>query len=631
MSLLQKCLETYDNMEHLVAKKVEGKATLAPIGHTILKCDLKITVNEKGKFVNAEKFSDRVLVPYTIKSKSRTSGCAPHPLCDKAAYIVPGLNDERHTAYVNALKNWVDSDYSNEILKSIYRYVVTGDIQKNLNDSGFDSEFLKKNPNIVWNIVGFGKNDGLVSDNEELQNKYAEYYLQQMKAVEDKKKKVCMVTGEKVVCMGSENKDGTITEGIKVLTSASNAKLISSNDTRNFTYRGRFRNATEACAIGAIEGEKAHNALKWIIANNRIPLPAVRKSDGGENVLKTLVAWNPRGNSVPRIDSSLSSFFPELKEQEELTPSEYTHELKQKIYFYTDSKVDDEVVVAIVDAATHNHGRLAIAYYSEFPEHILFRKMEKWDNETMVVDSYGKIKHPSFYDYICFSTSTYDKSAERFRPPDRKENKIVELRAQKLLECKLNGKPFPRDVMQKLCENASRLYLYDKKTKKRILATAHAAIRKYHIDNYKEDVSMSLEEDKKDRSYQYGRLLAVLERIEEKACEKKEKSDKGRETNAIRAQHQYVLQPLTTVENIIKKLKVAYYPKLTAGNKIYFDKMINEIMDKISKYDNLNDKLDEMYIVGYCVQRNAFFAKKENNEYSNANAEQLKKGEKIWN
>lgn len=40
MSLLQKCLETYDNMEHLVAKKVEGKATLAPIGHTILKCDL---------------------------------------------------------------------------------------------------------------------------------------------------------------------------------------------------------------------------------------------------------------------------------------------------------------------------------------------------------------------------------------------------------------------------------------------------------------------------------------------------------------------------------------------------------------------------------------------------------------
>ena len=43
------------------------------------------------------------------------------------------------------------------------------------------------------------------------------------------------------------------------------AKLISSNDKDNFTYRGRFATKEEAFAIGNETSQKVHNALKWII------------------------------------------------------------------------------------------------------------------------------------------------------------------------------------------------------------------------------------------------------------------------------------------------------------------------------------------------------------------------------
>lgn len=42
---------------------------------------------------------------------------------------------------------------------------------------------------------------------------------------------------------------------------------------------------------------------------------------------------------------------------------------------------------------------------------------------------------------------------------------------------------------------------------------------------------MSLDKEKKDRSYQFGRLLAVMEKVERDTY-----TDEGREPNAIRMQ-----------------------------------------------------------------------------------------------
>lgn len=45
-----------------------------------------------------------------------------------------------------------------------------------------------------------------------------------------------------------------------------NAKLISANDNSNFTYRGRFSDDAQAATVGYIASQKAHNALRWLAA-----------------------------------------------------------------------------------------------------------------------------------------------------------------------------------------------------------------------------------------------------------------------------------------------------------------------------------------------------------------------------
>ena len=51
----------------------------------------------------------------------------------------------------------------------------------------------------------------------------------------------------------------------KIRNEGDGAKLISANDSQNFTYRGRFVSREEAFAVGDETSQKVHNALKWII------------------------------------------------------------------------------------------------------------------------------------------------------------------------------------------------------------------------------------------------------------------------------------------------------------------------------------------------------------------------------
>ena len=51
----------------------------------------------------------------------------------------------------------------------------------------------------------------------------------------------------------------------KIRNEGDGAKLISSNDEANYTFRGRFSTKEQAFAIGNETSQKMHNALKWII------------------------------------------------------------------------------------------------------------------------------------------------------------------------------------------------------------------------------------------------------------------------------------------------------------------------------------------------------------------------------
>jgi len=112
---------------------------------------------------------------------------------------------------------------------------------------------------------------------------------------------------------------------------------------------------------------------------------------------------------------------------------------------------------------------------------------------------------------------------------------------------------------------------------------------------------MALEPDKKDRSYQYGRLLAIMEKIENDTYSDSE----DRTPNALRKQMYFVQRPATASANILSHLRTAYYPRLSKGSRTFYDRIISEIFNILSEFDDVenNKPLKETYLMGYYLQK----------------------------
>ena len=120
---------------------------------------------------------------------------------------------------------------------------------------------------------------------------------------------------------------------------------------------------------------------------------------------------------------------------------------------------------------------------------------------------------------------------------------------------------------------------------------------------------MNLEPTKADRSYQFGRLLAVLEKVERDTYG----SDEEREPNAIRQQSVFCQSPLYAANNMERQLERAYFPRLKPNNRAYYKRLIGQIMEEISAFpqEQWNLPLTETYLMGYYLQRNALYTAKE--------------------
>ena len=57
------------------------------------------------------------------------------------------------------------------------------------------------------------------------------------------------------------------------------------------------------------------------------------------------------------------------------------------------------------------------------------------------------------------------------------------------------------------------------------------------------------------------------------------------------------------------QVKKGYYPKLPTGSRIYYEKLISEIMSVISseEEDLLNRPLEDLYLIGYYLQRKELY------------------------
>lgn len=594
MGLMQKAVETYDKMSHLVGKEIEGKETLAPIGHIIAKPTILITIDSDGNFVSAAKVEKKIPIPVTEESSGRTSAPVAHCLCDQIGYVCcDDFDPEKNILYIAQLEEWAKSEYAHPKIKAILKYVKSGTAKQDLLSCGLlkidDQEKIKNEKDLIcWSVLGLESPGPVWTDNK-LQKLFSAFYLSK---ISEKEKSLCMISGEKAVCT-QQNLKG-------IFSLNGNAKIISANDKANFTFRGRFLNDGEAFEIGYEQSQKGHNALKWLIANQGVPV--------GNRVF---VCWNPDGLQVPQIHLPFLQI-----ENKPSEPSDYKRQLFETLQLCENTlKTDKDVIVAAFDAATT--GRLSIAYYSEFKSEDFLDRLEYWDETCCWFNRFG-ISSPYLSSILkyAFGIQRGDGEKAKIEIDDKLEKQLM----QRLIFCRLEKQIFPQDIMLALFNKSKNLQIYNKSNRTNLLFTACAAIKKYHHDKFKEEWEMSLERDKKDRSYQFGRLLAVLEKIETDVLK-----DRGedRETSAIRLQPAFVQRPAQTEKIIIEGLKKAYYPRLSAGRKAYYESLIGEIQENLSQFpdESFNKPLTETYLLGYYLQKNDFYKKNEikNNTEVNEN------------
>ncbi len=597
MGLLQSACETYDCMKHKIGEyESSGDDTnkrilepLAPISHALARAQIEIVLDAHGKFYSAKdlgKDAPKIIIPVTEESASRTSKPCAHPLCDRLDYIAP-YDTQKHTLYLKLLEDWTQSAYAHPKLPLILQYVRSGTILQDL--SRIEVIHLQENGKpkdekliVRWNVLNSDPNEtGECWSDKKLMESFIQYYASVRQAMSSS---VCMISGK------TEPTTELHPKGI--VAASGNAKLISSNDDKGFTYLGRFQNAQQAATISYTASQKAHNALRWLVANQGVIW-------GG----RTFLCWNPQGNPLPKPTDS-----PMIRKKSNTLPdpTAYKDALKKSLMGWKQNlRTTDEAVIVAFDAATT--GRLAVTYFNKLIASDFLERLYRWEETCCWENGIFGIQSPTLFQIINWAFGS-----PRNGKPDL-DPKFLRQQMQRLMACRIDGSLFPTNIERALVEQASNLVIYLNEQKKNskanpfwdLLFTACAVIRKYRFDHFKEDWNMmdetNIQRDKleKNRSFLFGRLLAIAEIVERSAYG----SNETREPNAMRFQKRFSLRPMSVWRTLEERL-LPYYSKLSPGLRNHYRNLCAEIVEQLLECEeDLDRKLEDVYLLGYYTQR----------------------------
>ncbi len=617
MSWMSRLYQTYENQSR--AEKRDGD-NITPIAHMNATAQLEVQLDTAGDFRDAhilEKAEGRTLIPVTESSAARSSGIAPHPLSDTLSYVAGDFENycmaekERKTshnkfsAYMEQLGKWAQSEFTHPKVQAIYAYLqkrrlIADLIQAGIievDDNGvFCAKKISGQPyeKAMVRFRVFGADPGTCDSTWEdaaLIDSYVCYYFSRSEGKED----ICYLTGEKQVVSENHPKG--------IVAANYGAKLVSANDNQGFTYRGRFQSSDQAYALSYEASQKVHSALTWLIKRQGVYV--------GSQSKRTFVCWNTEGKSVPDIANAFD--LDDTNEAED-TGSYYRKKLWKMLQGYRDHfEEGDSIIVMALDAATT--GRLSITYYNEFDAMGFFDRIEEWGltcnwtfrKWTPDKKLYYTVETPSFRRIV---TCAFGRQRGGYIDID---DRVLKEQTQRLVKCMLEKQPVPRDIVKALMDRASTPTAYSDGNREVVLSTACALIRKYE---YKQrgkgdETEMKLDVENRDRSYLFGRLLAVLEKVERVTYDRGE----NREPNAIRLQAAFVNHPMQTWEVLEDALR-PYFSKMSAGTREFYKGLISQIIGMLNEEDDvsLNHRLEETYLLGYYLQRAELNKKKEKEE-----------------
>jgi CRISPR-associated protein Csd1 len=625
MSWLLNLYETYESNLDAVGKMEkkhnEQEYTLLPISHTTQNAHIEVRVTEDGQYHSAkviDKNDASTLIPSTEKSASRSGTLvAPYPLHDKLSYVAGDFSkysgntnlENQYNAYIDNLFQWAHSPYATTKVKSIYKYLSQGCLIQDLVrdkilfldsnnrlidkwDKSYEEMYGPKPP--IYSVVTGGMESAFVRftvyspdkflqdvwKDPEMYDSFIRFYNDQL-SDED----LCYVIGER--------RPSTERHANKIRNAADKAKLISSNDTSGFTFRGRFRESREAAVISYEVSQKAHNALKWLI--NR---------QGKIIDDRVFLVWGNDEPDLPGITEDSFEIAPEtsvVHERIPFTNKEYAREFAKALDGYRSQlSTKADVNIMILDSATT--GRMAVLYYRNMNKELYLNKLAEWHSSCTWLHRYRKDEDGKWVQFYG-APATADIAYAAYGP--RVDKKVVKGLVSRMLPCMVDGQPIPRDIVTSVFHRASNPSGMESWDWEKTLSIACALINKQYE---KEGFGVALDDRNNHRDYLFGRLLAIADVLERRALGKEE----TRATNAIRYMNAFSRHPARTWKTIQESLQ-PYQARLgTKAN--YLSKLIDDVASRIRLEDFSNKPLSGIYLLGYYSQRHELYQKKTNAE-----------------
>lgn len=599
---------------------------LLPVSHSTANAQIEVTLKENGDFVKAERVAKdnaETIIPVTKDSIAKAgSGPNPHPLADNLVYIAGDYgkyyseknsdNAKYYNAYIEQLRKWAYSEHSHQAVRAVLIYLEKKSIVGDLISCGAliidEGGMLKSGEN----INGIAQEKAFVRFRINYSDFMAESCTWKDTSLFDsfiaynssleQDMQLCYATG-KVLPV-------TYKHPSKIRNAGDKGKLISANDESGFSYRGRFQNKEQAISVSYDFSQKMHNALKWLVARQGVNI---------ENSL-TLIVWESSMRDLPNITKSSNEimFEDEAEEQQYAdTYPMYREQLKKSVLGYKDSldKASKAMIMGLDSATT---GRLSIGLYSELSSSEFLDNIEKWHSETAWFD-YSENQHK--YVFNSFSLRNIINCAfgtEQGNFIECGNSKLKTDYVCRLVPCVTEGRNIPKDIVRSLVNKASSPLKYSNPRNWRtVLAVTCGMLRKSKIDD-KEECGMALDENCKERSYLYGRLLAVADAAEARTYE----SDERRTTNAKRYFEAFSNRPCTTW-GIIRKRLSPYLEKLDKMNRSvysenYYSNLIHDITYKFEPDEFAdNSKLDPIYLHAYSCQLKELYGRNKKDDTNN--------------
>jgi CRISPR-associated protein Csd1 len=614
----------WQNLAESYSQKAEALKSTYPLSTTSIsnKADYiaVIVIDGKGNFCSSHKIEKKsnatnkspenppvnITIPVTEESLGRSSGISPHPVFDQYEYLkgrgkkfdgYTNKKGERVEGYFEKLKAFAESKFATEQVKAIYQYVAKRTIAADLSEIN-----PKDKTNIVFQVEIPGFSQKKVWEDEAFFDGWHQYYL--------------AIKGEKKETQSLDYITGTVqsiatSHPKKISNASANSKLVSDNDDKNYTFRGKFNKSSEALSVGYETTQKAHQFLRYLIND--------RGYYCGEQVILSFTVGSTKNELPPPLNDT-KGIWDILQESQTKTKSDtqialraetgfdYAEALKKSLAGFGYGKALEQhakTAVIALDAATT--GRLSITFYRELDRTEYLEKIAAWHHGCKWNQKFWDKENEKYVPYI--GAPSVDKiiAVVHGKPrggKDESHTKIKKSARERLLRCIFDGASLPTDYVVSAVRRASNPLgiikddKFDRNGFEQISSTACALIRKYYQQRSEEDYKLSIENDRKDRDYLYGRLLGAADKLEEYALFKKEK---GRiVTAAIRHMQTFAQRPFRTWQTIHSCLNP--YIQTVKGGFAFNE--IQVVMNQFAVEDYETDTpLNGSYLIGYYHER----------------------------